>query len=80
MTAQYVYLLIFTCVAYLIVTDKSVAQAFYYVTKILQNKFQIFKWWMINNPKTPWAKYFMWRRSVKLAKELEIYFKEKSNK
>ena len=70
MTAQYVYLVIFACAAYLIVTDESVAKAFYYITKIAQNKFSIFKWWLIHNPSTPWARYSMWRRSNQLAKEL----------
>jgi len=70
MTAQYVYLIIFACAAYLIVTDESVAKAFYYVTKILQNKFAVFKWWLIHNPQTPWARYIMWRRSNQIAREL----------
>ena len=70
MTAQYVYLIIFGCVAYLIVTDESIAKAFYYITRIIRNKFEVFKWWMIHNPQTPWAKYSMWRRSNRLAKEL----------
>ena len=70
MTAQYVYLVIFACVAYLIATDESVAKAFYFITKIIQNKFAIFRWWLIHNPTTPWAKYQMWRRSNRLAKEL----------
>ena len=70
MTAQYVYLIIFTCAAYLIVTDESVAKAFYFITKIIQNKFVIFRWWLVNNPRTPWARYFMWRRSNQMAKEI----------
>jgi hypothetical protein len=70
MTARYVYLIIFACVAYLIATDESIAKAFYYVSKIAQNKFVIFRWWLVNNPKTPWARYFMWKRSNQLAKEL----------
>ena len=70
MTAQYVYLVIFACLAYLIFTDESIAKAFYYVTRIIRNKFEIFRWWLKNNPRTPWARYFMWRRSNQLAKEL----------
>jgi hypothetical protein len=70
MTARYVYLIIFACVAYLIATDESIAKAFYYVSKIAQNKFAIFRWWLVNNPKTPWARYFMWKRSNQLAKDL----------
>jgi len=78
MTAQYVYLVIFACVAYLIATDESVAKAFYFITKILQNKFAIFRWWLVNNPRTPWARYFMWRRSNRLAKELMDELKSKN--
>ena len=70
MTAQYVYLVIFACLAYLIITDESIAKAFYYVTKIIRNKFEVFRWWLIHNPSTPWARYLMWRRSNQLAKDL----------
>jgi len=70
MTAQYVYLIIFACIAYLIATDESIAKAFYFVTRIIRNKFEVFKWWLIHNPSTPWARYSMHRRSIKMAKEL----------
>ena len=70
MTAQYIYLVIFGCAAYLIVTDESVAKAVYFVSKIVQNKFATFRWWLVNNPRTPWARYLMWKRSNQLAKEL----------
>lgn len=70
MTAQYVYLIIFACAAYLIVTDESVAKAFYYVTKIFQNKFAIFRWWLVNNPQNFIVRWLIYRRSIKMAKEL----------
>ena len=66
----YASFIIFAVVAYFIATDESVAAAFYYVTRIVKNKYLIFQWWLIHNPKTPWARYSMWRRSNKLAKEL----------
>lgn len=78
MTAQYIYLVIFGCAAYLIVTDESVAKAVYFVSKIVQNKFVIFRWWLVNNPKTPWARYLMWKRSNQLAKELMDELKSKN--
>ena len=65
-----IWFILFAFAAYFIVTDESVAKAFYYVTKIARNKFEIFRWWFVNNPQTPWARYLMWRRSMKLAKEL----------
>ena len=78
MTSQYVYLVIFACVAYLIATDESVAKAFYYITRIIRNRFEVFKWWLVNNPRTPWARYSMWRRSNQLAKELMEELKSKN--
>ena len=70
MTAQYIYLIIFFCLGYLIVTDESIAKAVVFITRIVRNKFEIFKWWFIHNPKTPWARYSMHRNSMKLAKEI----------
>ena len=70
MSATYIYLLIFGCFAYLIVTDESIAKAVVLITEIAKNKFIVFKWWMIHNPKTPWARYSIHRRSMKMAEEL----------
>ena len=70
MTAQYIYLVIFFCIGYLIVTDESIAKAFVFATQIAKNKFLVFKWWFIHNPRLPWARYSMHRRSMKLAEEL----------
>ena len=70
MTAQYIYLIIFFCLGYLIVTDESIAKAVVFITRIVRNKFEIFKWWFIHNPKLPWVRYSMHRRSMKLAEEL----------
>jgi Fe-S oxidoreductase len=78
MTAQYIYLVIFFCIGYLIVTDESIAKAFVFVTQIAKNKFLVFKWWFIHNPKTPWARYSMHRRSMKLAEELMKEFENKN--
>ena len=70
MTAQYIYLIIFFCLGYLIVTDESIAKAVFFVSRIVRNKFEVFKWWVIHNPKTPWARYSMHRSSMKMAEEL----------
>lgn len=79
MEYYYFWFFLFAIIAYFIVTDDSVAKAFYYVTKIVKNKFEITKWWFIHNPATPWAKYFMWKRSIKLAKELQKEFNKKND-
>ena len=70
MSATYIYLIIFGCAGYLIATDPSIAKAVFFITEIAKNKFIIFKWWLVNNPKTPWARYSIHRRSMKLAEEL----------
>jgi hypothetical protein len=62
---------LFCFALYFIVTDNSIAQAFDYVIKIIKNKFSIKLWWLMNNPRNPIVKYLMWRRSVKMAEELQ---------
>jgi hypothetical protein len=77
MTTQYIYLVIFFCIGYLIVTDQSVARAVVLITQITKNKFQVFKWWLVHNPKTPWARYAIHRRSMKMAEELMKEFEDR---
>ncbi len=66
----YFWFIIFAVAVYFIATDDSIAAAFYYIIRLIKNRYDIFMWWLIHNPATPWAKYSMWRRSNKLAKEL----------
>jgi len=74
----YTWFIVFAVAAYFIVTDESVAAAFYYVTRLGKSYVQRQWWWVKNNPKTPWAKYSMWRRSNQLAKELMDELKSKN--
>jgi len=61
---------LFAVVAYFIVTDESVAAAFYYVIKLVSTNIRLRWWWLTNNPRNPVVKYMMYRRSIRLAKEL----------
>ena len=61
---------IFAVVAYFIVTDESVAAAFYYVMKLVSTNIRRHWWWLTNNPKNPVVKYLIYRRSLRIAKEL----------
>lgn len=70
MSTSYIYFIIFFCVAYLIITDQSVARAFYMLTQLARVQYEKTKWWIVYNPANPIVKYLMWRRSMKLAKEL----------
>ena len=67
---------LFAVAAYFIVTDESVAAAFYYVFRLAKAYIQRQWWWITHNPRNPVVKYLMWRRSMKLAKELQKYFEE----
>lgn len=78
MNPYYVYLIIFFCIAYLIVTDQSIAKAFYMLTQLARVQYEKVKWWAIHNPANPIIRYFMWRRSMKIAKELMDELAEKN--
>ena len=74
MTTQYIYFVIFAFLAYLIITDSSVARLVVLLTGLLKFQYQKYRWIIIYHPQTPWARYGMWRRSWKLAKELQKEF------
>ena len=78
MNASYIYFIIFFCIAYLIITDQSVARAFYLLTQLARVQYEKVKWWLIYNPSNPVVKYLMWRRSYRMAKELQKQLNSKN--
>ena len=76
MMSYYGWFIVFAVVAYFIATDESVAAAFYYLTRLVKSNYEKQKWWLLNNPRNPVVKYLMWRRALKLAKELEREFRQ----
>ena len=70
MNPSYIYFTIFFCIAYLILTDQSVAKAFYMLTQLIRFEYEKIKWWILYNPRNPIVKYLMWKKSMRLAKEL----------
>lgn len=78
MSSTYIYFVIFFCIAYLIVTDNSVAKAFYMLTQLAQVQYEKTKWWILHNPANPIVKYFIWRKSMKMAEELMKEFQDKN--
>ena len=77
MSSVYIYFIIFFCIAYLILTDQSVARGFYMLTQLARVQYEKTKWWILHNPANPIVKYLMWRRSIKLAEELMKEFENK---
>ena len=76
MTTYYFWFGIFMFVGYLIVTDISVAYVFTLVSKLIKFQYEKQKWWLFNNPRNPIVKWLMWRRSLRIAKQLEKEFKK----
>jgi hypothetical protein len=68
---------IFALFTYFIVTDNSVARAFYMLTQLAKVQYEKTKWWLLHNPANPIVKYLIWRKSMKLAEELMREFEEK---
>jgi len=61
---------LFAVAAYFIVTDESVAAAFFYVTRLAKAYIQRQWWWFLHNPRNPVVKYLIYRRSLKLAEDM----------
>ena len=78
MSSSYVYFIIFFCIAYLVITDQSVARAFYMLTQLAQVQYEKAKWWILHNPANPIVKYLIWRHSMKMAEELMKEFEDKN--
>lgn len=77
MTSQYLWFLIFGIILYVIAVDENVAKAVDYVITLIKNNFRKQWWWITNNPRNPIVKYLMWRRSMKLAKDLRAKIDKK---
>ena len=72
MDSHIILLGMFAVVAYIIVTDERAAAAFVYVSKIANTEIKRHWWWLTNNPRNPVVKYMIYRRSLRLAKELMV--------
>ena len=62
----------FAVVAYIIVTDERAAAAFVYVSKLANTQIKRHWGWLTNNPRNPVVKYMIYRRSLRIAKELMV--------
>ena len=72
MNSNTILLGMFAVVAYVIVTDERVAAAFLYAIKLANTEIKRHWWWLTNNPRNPVVKYLIYRRSLRLAKELMV--------
>lgn len=70
MNSYYTYLTVFCILAYLIITDQSIAKFIVLVGKLIEIRWARFYWWLKHNPANPIVAYQMKRRSMRLAEEL----------
>lgn len=70
MNSVYIYLIIFGCIAYLIVTDESVAALVNYSSRLLRFQYEKVKWLVVHSPDNLIVRWLIHRRSMKIAKEL----------
>ena len=78
MNSVYLYLLIFVCIAYLIVTDENIASLINYSGRMLRFQCEKTKWMILNDPRNPIVRWNIERRSYKLAKEIQDEMERKS--
>jgi hypothetical protein len=78
MISYYVWILIFACIAYLIVTDESIAKAVTLVFELVKFQYEKTKWMILNDPRNPIVRWSMERRAYKLAKQLQDEMERKS--
>jgi hypothetical protein len=74
---SYYWFSLFAILLYLIAIDKSLAKTIYLLTQLVRVEYEKVKWWILHNPRNPIVKYLMWRRSMKLAKELMDEYENK---
>lgn len=79
MTSYYLWFVLFAIIVYMMVVDENVSTAIVYVSKLIGITFQKWKWIILYHPGNPINKYLIWRRSWKLAKELQKEFEISSD-
>jgi hypothetical protein len=78
MNSSYIYLLIFACIAYLIVTDNNIAAAVTLLLQLIKFQFEKTKWIVLNDPRNPIVKYLIYKKSLTMAEQLIKEFENKS--
>lgn len=66
----YGLLLFFGVLFYIVGTQPNAARYLVLAQKYIETKYQVTKWWLLNNPRNPIVKYLIWRRSFKMAESI----------
>jgi len=75
MSQYYFFVLtVFGFLLYFVVIDSSAAAFVDLIAKMGRFQYEKTKWWILHNPRNPIVKWLMWRRALRIAKELEKEF------
>lgn len=77
MTIYYFWLFLTGIIAYFVITDYSVAQLVILLTRWGKIQYQRLRWVILYHPSNPIVKWLMWRRSWRIARELQEEFNGK---
>jgi hypothetical protein len=55
----------------MIVIDPNIGEYIILLFGLLRVRYERTKWWILHNPSNPIVKWLMWRRALRMAKELE---------
>lgn len=77
MSLLYFYLILFVSVTYLVVTDPNFARSFAILLEQITLHIMRYKWLVLHHPKNPIKNYIIWRRSLKIAEQLQKEFAQK---
>jgi hypothetical protein len=77
MISLYFWLGLFLIVGYFVVTDSSLATFLVLTQKRIELEYEKLKWRIMQSPDNPIVKYMIWRRSIRLAKELKKELEKK---
>jgi hypothetical protein len=78
MFINYYWVIIFCFLFLVIYTDESIARAVTLLSQMIKFQYEKTKWMILNDPRNPIVKYFMWKRAYKLAEELQKELEDKS--
>jgi hypothetical protein len=77
MISLYFWLGLFLIIGYFVVTDSSLATFLVLTQKRIELEYEKLKWRIMQSPDNPIVKYMIWRRSIRLAKELKKELEKK---
>lgn len=78
MNSYYISFAFFAVILYLVFTDESVAKFIVLLSKLVSVNYQKMIWWLKNSPDNPIVRFLIYRRSYKMARELQKEFENKN--